>query len=167
VSATPALGIDGPGGPVRDRVVVGIGARRGTGIGPVRAALAEGLAAAGLAATDVIAIVTVAAKQAEPAFDGLAGLLGVPLHPLPAELLARQPVPNPSAAIERLAGTPSVAEAAVLAFGAELLMPKRVSGGVTIAIGRLPVPPTRVEDVGLPAPGTAGFDAAAVTEKSS
>jgi cobalamin biosynthesis protein CbiG len=122
-------------------VVVGIGARRGATIGDVRAAITESLLAAEVEADAVAAIVTVDAKPANPALLGLAELLGVPLHPLPRELLAQQPVPNPSAVAQRLIGTPSVAEAAVLAFGAELLLPKRVYAGVTVAVGRLSTDP--------------------------
>jgi histidinol-phosphate aminotransferase len=120
------------------QIVVGIGARRGVAVGDVRVALGECLAAAGFRARDVVAIVTVDAKQSERALQELARLLGVPLHTLPADRLARQLVPNPSAAVDRSIGTPSVAEAAVLAAGAELILPKYLSSGVTVAVGRLP-----------------------------
>jgi cobalamin biosynthesis protein CbiG len=119
-------------------VVVGVGARRGTGIADLRAAIADSLVAAEVGAHEVVAIVTVDAKQSDPALQEMAGLLGVPLRALPADLLAQQPVPNPSAVAQRLVGTPSVAEGAVLAVGAELLLPKQVFGGITIAVGRLP-----------------------------
>jgi cobalamin biosynthesis protein CbiG len=135
-----------------DRVVVGVGARRGALIADLRAALAESLVEAEVAAADLVAIVTVDAKQDDPVLQHLAELSGVPLRTLPAEVLARQPVPNPSAVAQRLVGTPSVAEGAVLAFGAELLLPRQVFGGITIAVGRLPAP---------------GVHPSGVTEKSS
>ena len=134
--------------------MVGIGVRSGVRLDDVLSALNEGLAALseslgqGMAAlggclptaqvqvTDVIAVGTTQARAGEPAVIGLAGRLGVPLVAWPAEVLARQAVPNPSATVGRLAGTSSVAEAAVLASGAELLLPKRIASGVTVAFGR-------------------------------
>jgi len=121
-----------------DRIVVGIGARRGVRIRDLRMAMSDGLVAAGARARDVIALVSVEAKQAEPALQELAEMLNVPLRTLSADRLAGQSVPNPSAAAEAAVGTPSVAEAAVLAFGGELMVPKHVSHGVTVAVGRLP-----------------------------
>jgi histidinol-phosphate aminotransferase len=121
-----------------DRIVVGIGARRGVGIRDLRMAIGECLAASGVRARDIVAIVTVDAKRSEPALNELADFLGVPLRALPADLLARQSVPNPSSAVDAAVGTPSVAEAAVLASGAELIVPKHRSRGVTAAAGRLP-----------------------------
>jgi 5,6-dimethylbenzimidazole synthase len=55
--------------------------------------------------------------------------------------LAKQPVPTPSDRVEQLAGTASVAEAAVLTTGADLLVPKRRSSNATTAIGRLSAAP--------------------------
>jgi cobalamin biosynthesis protein CbiG len=124
--------------PAAGSVVVGVGARRGVRIADLRAALADSLVASEVEAHEVVAIVTVEAKQSDPALLEMAGLLGVPLRVLPADLLARQPVPNPSAVAQRLVGTRSVAEGAVLAVGADLLLPKQVFGPITIAVGRLP-----------------------------
>ncbi len=126
-----------PGEPPTGDIVVGIGARRGARIRDVRMAMGESLIAAGVRARDVAAIVTVDSKQSEDAIQELAHLLGVPLRTLPADVLNQQNVPNPSAVAERLTGTASVAEAAVLALGAELLLPKQMSRGVTVAVGRL------------------------------
>ena len=123
-------------GPV-ERIVVGIGARRGVRIRDLRMAMGECLVAAGVRARDVVAIVTVDAKQAEPAVQELAEMLHVPLRTMSAERLAAMPAPNPSAAAEAAVGTPSVAEAAVLAFGGRLIQPKFVSHGVTLAVGRI------------------------------
>jgi hypothetical protein len=52
--------------------------------------------------------------------------------------LAGRPVPTPSEQVSDLAGTPSVAEAAVLITGATLVVPKRRSTNATVAVGRLP-----------------------------
>lgn len=132
-----------------DQIVVGIGSRRGVGIRDVRMAMGQALSMAGLRARDVIAIATVDAKQHEAALHEMADVLGVPLKLLPAGLLAEQHVPNPSQAAERLAGVPSVAEAAVLASDAQLIRPKHVYRGVTVAVGRL---------LSLPSAGEPGHD---------
>lgn len=124
--------------PAPGSAVVGIGARRGITSTELRTALAQALIAADVSAGQVVAIGTVDAKRADLALQELADLLGVPLRPLPVGLLARQVVPNPSGSAQRLIGTPSVAEAAVLALGAELVLPKRVHHGITVAVGRLP-----------------------------
>jgi cobalt-precorrin 5A hydrolase / precorrin-3B C17-methyltransferase len=57
-------------------------------------------------------------------------------------------VPNPSPVVRDAVGTPSVAEASVLASGAELVVEKRKSGMATVAVGRLPVR-GRISLVGL------------------
>jgi cobalt-precorrin 5A hydrolase/precorrin-3B C17-methyltransferase len=46
--------------------------------------------------------------------------------------------PNPSPVVREAVGTPSVAEAAVLVSGAELVLQKRKSAMATVALGRLP-----------------------------
>ncbi|MBT0769359.1 threonine-phosphate decarboxylase [Kineosporia sp. J2-2] len=120
-----------------DQIIVGIGSRRGVGIRDVRMAMGQALSVAGVRARDVIAIATVDAKQSEEALLELADVLGVPLKLLPADVLAGQQVPNPSATTERLVGVPSVAEAAVLASDAQLIGPKHTYRGVTVAVGRL------------------------------
>ncbi len=130
-----ARGVD-TGTPV-ERVIIGIGTRRGIRIRDLRMAMGECLSAAGVRARDVVAIVSVDTKQSEPALLELAEMLHVPLRTLPASRLAGQSVPNPSSVTESAVGTPSVAEAAVLAFGGELVVPKFTSRGVTIAIGRV------------------------------
>jgi cobalt-precorrin 5A hydrolase/precorrin-3B C17-methyltransferase len=63
----------------------------------------------------------------------------VPLRFHAAQELSAIEVPNPSSVVKDAVGTPSVAEASVLASGAELLVQKQKSGNATIAIGRLPV----------------------------
>lgn len=129
----------GPGlsGAHRHQIVVGVGTRRGVSLTDVRAALAECLAASGVQAAEITAIVTIDRKRDDPALLELSGLLRVPLTSFAPERLALQRVPSPAVAVERLAGTPSVAEAAVLAAGARLLVPKQVRNGVTIALGVL------------------------------
>lgn len=63
----------------------------------------------------------------EPGLVQAAERLGVPLVTYSAEELATVEVPNPSGVALAALGTPSVAEAAALAGGGELLVPKRKS----------------------------------------
>ncbi|GFH35292.1 cobalamin biosynthesis protein [Streptomyces pacificus] len=124
-----------------DRFVVGVGARRGAPAGEVLGLVRDALREAGAAADSVVAFATVAAKAREPGVAAAAAALGVPVRAYPAAELARVPVPNPSAAAV-VVGTGSVAEAAALAEGGELVVAKRKSGGqgrpgaVTCAIVR-------------------------------
>lgn len=115
-SASPAL-------------VVGVGAARGATadeiVELVEAALRE--AGTGTEAGRVTALATLDARASEPGIVAAAGRLGVPVRAYPAGVLAAVPVPNPSAAVRNRTGTPSVAEAAALAGGGRLLVPKRKS----------------------------------------
>lgn len=80
------------------------------------------------------ALATVESKADEPGITGAAKRFGVPLVSYPAERLAAIAVPHPSEATRTAAGTPSVAEAAALANGGELLVPKRRSVAATCAV---------------------------------
>lgn len=116
-------------------LVVGVGAVRGVSADEVTGLVLAALRDAGLSPLSVAELVTVDTKAAEPGLLGAAERLGVPLTACPAERLARIPVPHPSEAALRAAGTPSVAEAAALAGGGELLVPKRKSTPVGRAAG--------------------------------
>ncbi|MFE7777527.1 cobalamin biosynthesis protein [Streptomyces sp. NPDC057445] len=128
-------------------LVVGVGARRGAPpeevLGLIRAVLRE----AGEGAGPVVALATVDVKADDPGIAGAAAALGVPVRTHTARELAAVAVPHPSGAARDAVGTPSVAEAAALAGGGELLVPKRKSGTegrpgrVTCAIVRLPDAP--------------------------
>ncbi|GAA5063928.1 precorrin-3B C(17)-methyltransferase [Streptomyces similanensis] len=108
-------------------LVVGVGASRGAPVEEVLELVERALREAGLSARSVAALATVDAKAAEPGLVGAAERLGVPLVTYAAEELAAVTVPNPSDAPLAAVGTPSVAEAAALAGGGELLVPKRKS----------------------------------------
>ncbi|MEU5162241.1 cobalamin biosynthesis protein [Streptomyces sp. NPDC020875] len=116
-------------------LVVGVGAARGVSADEVTGLVLAALRDAGLSPLSVAELVTVDTKAAEPGLLGAAERLGVPLTACPAERLARIPVPHPSEAALRAANTPSVAEAAALAGGGELLVPKRKSTPVGRAAG--------------------------------
>ncbi|MFF3287734.1 cobalamin biosynthesis protein [Streptomyces sp. NPDC003023] len=125
-------------------LVVGVGASRGVPVDEVYTLVVTALREAGLSRADVMALATVDAKAGEPGVVGAADRLGVPLLTYGAGRLARVPVENRSPASLRAVGTPSVAEAAALAEGGQLLVPKRRSSptgrapGVTCAIARRP-----------------------------
>lgn len=119
-------------------LVVGMGCNRGTDVAHLRDLLERTLADHGLALESVAAITTVDLKAGEIGLLQLVKHLGVKLIDYPAEELAAQPVPTPSAIVEGHVGTPSVAEASVLAHGAELIVEKQRSTDATCAVGRIP-----------------------------
>ncbi|MFT4109892.1 precorrin-3B C(17)-methyltransferase [Propionicimonas sp.] len=119
-------------------LVAGMGCNRGTPAGALRDLLTRTFADAGLALGSLAAITSVAAKADETGLVELAADLGVPFVTYAADVLAAHEVPNPSAHAEQAVGTPSVAEASVLAHGAQLVVHKRKTAEATCAVGRLP-----------------------------
>ncbi|MFE9628892.1 precorrin-3B C(17)-methyltransferase [Streptomyces sp. NPDC006527] len=108
-------------------LVVGVGASRGAPAGEVLEVIEGALRDAGLSVDSLAELATVDAKAEEPGILAAASRLGVPLVTYSAEELAAVEVPNPSDAPLAAVGTPSVAEAAALVRGGELLVPKRKS----------------------------------------
>ncbi|MFE4832853.1 cobalamin biosynthesis protein [Streptomyces sp. NPDC056672] len=104
-----------------------MGASRGATVGEVLGLIADTLRDAGLAPRSVVELATVDTKAAAPAIAGAAARLGVPVRGYAAGLLAAIGVPHPSGAPLAAVGTASVAEAAALAGGGVLLVPKRKS----------------------------------------
>ncbi len=113
-------------------LVVGVGLRSGTPYAELRDLVTTALDEL---AGEVRLVVTITGKENEPALQQLVAQLGAELRTFTNEELAQQPVPTPSEQVEQLKGTPSVAEAAVLATGAQLLIPKRQTPNTTVAIG--------------------------------
>lgn len=120
-------------------LVAGVGCSRGASADEIYVLLQTSLAEAGLSAKSVAVLASVEAKAGEKGLLEAARRLGVPVWCFSAEELAARAVPNPSDVVERAVGTPSVAEAAVLASGAELVVEKHKSEMATVAVGRLPV----------------------------
>ncbi|GIE87743.1 cobalamin biosynthesis protein [Actinoplanes regularis] len=121
------------------RLVVGLGARAGTGAAELAAAVAAALDAAGLDPAEVVVLATVDRRAAEPGVRAFARDAGWRLAAFTVARLAAQPVPGPSGVVAAAVGTPSVAEAAaLLAAGpaAGLVLPKRRFRGVTVAVAR-------------------------------
>lgn len=113
-------------------LVVGVGLRAGTPFAELQDLVTTALREL---AGDVQLVVTITGKEHEPALQELVAQLGAELRTFSNEELAQQQVPTPSERVDQLKGTPSVAEAAVLATGAHLLIPKRQTPNATIAIG--------------------------------
>ncbi|MEW6637250.1 MAG: precorrin-3B C(17)-methyltransferase [Actinomycetota bacterium] len=118
-------------------LVVGVGCSRGAGEAEILGLLRRSLAEAGLAAGSVASLASVEAKRGEPGLLRAAERLGVPLRFYGAEELSAVEVPNPSEIVRGAVGTPSVAEASVVRSGADLVVEKRRSAMVTLAVGRL------------------------------
>lgn len=108
-------------------LVVGVGASKGAPTEEVLGLVEDTLRAAGLSPASVAELATVDAKAGEPGIVEAAARLGVPVVTYAADVLAGVDVPNPSDAPLAAVGTPSVAEAAALRGGGELLVPKRKS----------------------------------------
>ncbi|MFJ9116583.1 precorrin-3B C(17)-methyltransferase [Streptomyces sp. NPDC102394] len=123
-------------------LVVGVGASKGAPVEEVLELVEGALRDAGLSPASLAELATVDAKADEPGIVRAAERLGVPLVTYPAEELAAVDVPNPSEAPLAAVGTPSVAEAAALVGGGELLVPKRKSAAnpamATCAVVRRP-----------------------------
>ena len=120
-------------------LVIGVGCSRGTSPEEILYLLDSALCEAELSRKSVAVLSSVEVKSNEAGLLEAAEALGVPLRCHAAEELASVEVPNPSPVVAEAVGTPSVAEAAVLASGAELLLEKRKSKNATVAVGRLPV----------------------------
>ncbi|GHE12030.1 cobalamin biosynthesis protein [Klenkia taihuensis] len=110
--------------------MVGVGARPGVSADLVLAAVDAVLPAG----ARVRALATVDRRAAEPGVRDAAAARGWPLVAFPVEALAAVPVPSVSARVAAALGTPSVAEAAALADGGRLVVPKTVRGPVTVAV---------------------------------
>lgn len=123
-------------------LVVGVGASKGAPVEEVLELVEGALRDAGLSPASLAELATVDAKADEPGIVRAAERLGVPLVTYPAKELAAVDVPNPSEAPLAAVGTPSVAEAAALVRGGELLVPKRKSAAnpamATCAVVRRP-----------------------------
>ena len=120
-------------------LVIGVGCSRGARSEEILALVRFSLEEAGLSVKSVATLASVETKSDEAGLLEAAETLGLPARFHPAARLATAEVPNPSEVVERAVGTPSVAEAAVMAEGAELIVEKRKSAMATVAVGRLPV----------------------------
>jgi cobalt-precorrin 5A hydrolase / precorrin-3B C17-methyltransferase len=120
-------------------LVAGVGCSRGVDAEEILELLLRSLAQAELTEKSVAALASIDVKRDEAGLLQAAEKLDVPIHFHPAEALSVVEAPNPSELVRDAVGTPSVAEAAVVSSGAELVLEKQKSANATVAIGRLPV----------------------------
>ena len=134
--------VDVPGPKVVYRppsLVLGVGCSRGAKAEEIMDLARSTLAEARLSGKSVAALATIDVKADEAGLLAAAESLGVKTRFYKPAELAGVETPNPSTVVQGVVGTPSVAEAAVLVSGAELVVEKRKSGKATVAVGRLPV----------------------------
>ena len=129
------------------RAVLGIGCRAGTSAEEIEALANDALAAAGLDWSQIGAIATLDRRAGEPGLVALASQKRVTIVGYPAEALAAVVgLPSPSDTVEKLAGTPSVCEAAAMlaSNGGNIILSKRRSAQATVAVaGTSDRPPRR------------------------
>ncbi len=119
-------------------LVAGVGCSRGANADEILDLLGASLEESGLSHQSVAAFASIDMKRDEVGLLEAAERMDIPVHFHPAEVLSTIEAPNPSEVVQQAVGTPSVAEAAVVSSGAELVLEKRKSTNVTVAIGRLP-----------------------------
>lgn len=119
-------------------LVVGMGCNSGTDAAHLRELLERTLDEHGLALESVTALVSHDVKGGELGLLKLVKDLGIAFVTFDSETLSQHETPTPSAVVESAVGTPSVSEAAVLAHGAELIVPKHKTADATCAVGRIP-----------------------------
>lgn len=117
-------------------LVLGLGASRGVTAEEVLGLVDRALADAGLSGASVAAVGTADAKADEAGLVEACARRGWPLTTFPSERLAAVDVPNPSEEPRRVLGTPSVAEAAALLLGDDLVVQKTKSAMATVAVAR-------------------------------
>jgi cobalt-precorrin 5A hydrolase/precorrin-3B C17-methyltransferase len=120
-------------------LVAGVGCSRGASAEEILTLLKSSLHEAKLSMQSVAALASIDVKRDEAGLLEAAERLGVGTHFYAADDLSAVDTPNPSEVVRAAVGTPSVAEAAVMVSGAELVFQKRKSEMATVAVGRSPV----------------------------
>lgn len=116
-------------------VVLGVGGRAAADPAALLALAHQRLAAHGLSAIDVEVVATIDSRAGHPGIALLAVSLEAGIRAFTADELAAQDVGHPSATVAAHTGTPSVAEAAVLAAGANPLGPPAKAAGWVVVVG--------------------------------
>jgi len=119
-------------------VVLGVGGRPDAPAAELLTLAAAAPAEHALDPTAVCLVATLDRRAGAAAVLALAAAGGAPVHAVTVETLAAQACPTPSGRVLAAVGSPSVAEAAVLACGGRLLGPRRASRAWTVAVGALP-----------------------------
>jgi cobalt-precorrin 5A hydrolase len=119
-------------------LVAGVGCHLGTPGSEIMDFLKSTFQKERLSLSSLKALATAEAKKDEPGLQEAARSLGVELIWFTAAELEEIPVPHPSKQAARHLGVKSVSEAAALkAGGVELIVPKRKSANVTVAVARV------------------------------
>ncbi|GGO89254.1 hypothetical protein GCM10011584_18210 [Nocardioides phosphati] len=142
-------------------VVLGVGGRPSSDPGALVALVQQQLAAHGLSPADVDTVATIEARAGHPGVQLLAVSLDAGIRAFTADELAAQPVAHPSATVASHSGTPSVAEAAVLAAGASPLAQPAKADDWVVVIGRSNSAPGLEGQVARPESGRSRPGAAA------
>ncbi len=124
---------------------VGIGCERGTSQELIVRAIDETCKTYHLATEAIAGIASINLKADEPGIVELCQRRNLILKTFDAEQLNQVTVPNPSEVVQQEVGTPSVAEAAAILAGGNLIVAKQIfksktqSGAVTVAIAEAEV----------------------------
>jgi histidinol-phosphate aminotransferase len=116
-------------------VVVGIGGRKDADAAALLDLVAKALADHGRTLADLTEVTTIDRRAGSEGVRRLLEATGARLRAWPAEQLAAQPVAAPSDTVAHHVGTPSVAEAAVLAIGAAPVGNRYQAHGWVVAVG--------------------------------
>ncbi len=120
-------------------IIVGMGCRKGTPAARLEAAARKGLEMAGVQIEDVACIASADVKCNEAGLIEAARVMGVPLRIIPSSELRRcRREFTESAFVKSKVNLPAVAEPAALLAGrrTELILPRQVIDGITVAIAR-------------------------------
>jgi cobalt-precorrin 5A hydrolase/precorrin-3B C17-methyltransferase len=119
--------------------VLGVGCESGVSLDEIARAVDAALHVAAVSPLSVAVVATLDRKVDEPGLRALCADRGWALRGYGANQLRDIEVPTPSAVVADAVGTASVSEAAALREGGEgaaLVLPKQVSGRVTVAVVR-------------------------------
>ncbi|ABK13945.1 cobalamin (vitamin B12) biosynthesis CbiG protein [Methanothrix thermoacetophila PT] len=114
-------------------LIAGLGARKGATADEILSAVRSATAEAGRDVSEVRVIATSEIKSCDPEISRAAAKLGVSVVYLPDDALNAQKPLTPSRA--SMLGLSGVAEPAVLALAQRMILPKKVYGRVTVALG--------------------------------
>jgi len=120
-------------------LIAGIGCNRNTDAAEIRNFLIEQMEQCALSMNSLSAIATIDIKSDETGLLEAARQLDLPIQFFTREELAGIVIPTPSEIVNHHIGVPSVCEAAAILASnkGELIVPKRISPNVTLAIARI------------------------------
>lgn len=117
-------------------LTLGVGCHRGIAPAELEREVRDALTRAHFSSQSIKVVATVESRGNEPAVVLLAQSFGAELQAFSAKVLSEVLGPTPAATVARLAGTPSVSEAAAIisSGGGALLLPKIKGKGWTMAV---------------------------------